>query len=451
MDGSFVPRAATDMARDPVTRPTKAPGSSPLSGMWRLLLEVFLAIALTLACFSGFLAVLSVVFPPGDDIRTLMAGVRLTGSREAYRSLAAELLDPIASASSPVAKLTVQRRDVKRRLAGQITWSPAASGLELHDRDAVQTGPDGRASIDFGPKVAVQVEENALVVVSGLHLGADPVVSPRGLVLLQGDLLAQIRGSYEAPILVDIPAGHAVLHSAPGGTADFRIDVGRDRATSVAVRGGGSVELAAKGRRVRVGPSEFSRVDSVGQIQEPRAIPMAPIVMEPADGASFPYLDLPPRVTFRWSPVEGADRYRVRAVKAPAFRDLALDEVVTTPLLTWGRLPVGSYRWYVVAIQDEIEGLPSAARGLAVTLDGELLPLRVQAPPPQVDGSRLTVRGYADPRARVYVMAQRVDVNRDGSFEVEVRLKAGANVLLVEAVDPAGHSSYWSQVLRAKF
>jgi hypothetical protein len=88
---------------------------------------------------------------------------------------------------------------------------------------------------------------------------------------------------------------------------------------------------------------------------------------------------------------------------------------------------------------------------LAVTLDGELLPLRVQPPPPQIDGVSFTVRGVADPRARVYVMAQRVNVNRDGSFEVEVRLKAGANVLLVEAVDPAGHSSYWSQVIRAKF
>jgi len=451
MDGSFVPRAATDMARDSGPRPTKPDGGTLLSGMWKLLLEVFLAIAMTLACFSGFLAVLSVVFPPGDDMRTLMAGVRLTGSREAsYRSLTADLLDPIASASSPVAKLTVKRRDVKRRLAGQITWSQASSGLELHDRDAVQTGPDGRASIDFGPKVAVQVDENALVVVSGLHLGADPVGSPRGLVLLQGDLVAQIRGPYEAPISVEVPTGRAVLQSAPGGEANFRINVGHDRTTSVAVRGG-SVDLAAHGRRVHVGPSEFSRVDSAGQIQEPRPMPKAPVAMEPAVDSSFPYLDLPPRVTFRWSPVEGADRYRVRAEKGPAFRELALDEIVTTPSLTWGRLPVGSYRWYVVAIQDEIEGSPSAARKLAVTLDGELLPLRVQPPPPQIDGVSFTVRGVADPRARVYVMAQRVNVNRDGSFEVEVRLKAGANVLLVEAVDPAGHSSYWSQVIRAKF
>ena len=86
-----------------------------------------------------------------------------------------------------------------------------------------------------------------------------------------------------------------------------------------------------------------------------------------------------------------------------------------------------------------------------MTRDGDLLPLRVEPPPAEIDGSRFTVRGYADTRARVYVMAQRVEVNRDGSFEVEVRLKPGANLLLVEAVDPAGHSSYWSQVLRAKF
>src|SRR5213594_5009236 len=121
----------------------------------------------------------------------------------------------------------VKGRDVKRRAAGQIAWSRAASGLDLYDRDAVQTGPDGRATIEFGPKVAVQVDENALVVVSGLHLEADPIDSPRGLVLLQGDLSAQIRGSYEAPILVEIPTGSALLKSASGGTADFRIGVAR--------------------------------------------------------------------------------------------------------------------------------------------------------------------------------------------------------------------------------
>jgi len=439
------------MAPDPAAPPSKGTGRSRLSGTGKLLLEVFVAIVMTLACFSGFLALLSVAFPPGDDMRTLMSGLRLTEPREASnRSLAAELLDPIASASSPVAKLTVSRREVKRRLAGQIAWSRASTGLELHDRDAVQTGPDGRASIEFGPKVAVQVEENALVVVSGLHLEADPIDSPRGLVLLQGDLSAQIRGSYEAPILVEIPTGRALLKSASEGRADFRIDVARDRSASVAVLGG-SLELAANGRRIRIGPSQFSRVSPGGQIQEPRPLPMTPAVLEPTDGSSFPYLDLPPRVTFRWSTVEGADRYRIRAAKGPAFSEFVLDEIVTAPSLTWGRLAVGSYRWSVAAIQDEIEGSPSAPRRLVVTREGDLLPLRVEPPPAEIDGSRFTVRGSTDPRARVYVMAQRVEVNRDGSFEAEVRLKAGANVLLVEAVDPAGHSSYWSQVLRAKF
>jgi len=450
MGGSSVARAVTEGAPEPDARPNTVAGGSRLSRIGKLLIEAFVAIVMTLAFFSGFLALLSVAFPPGDDMRTLMAGLRLTGPSDASnRSLGAELLDPIASASSPVAKLTVKGRDVKRRAAGQIAWSRAASGLDLYDRDAVQTGPAGKASIEFGPKVAVQVDENALVVVSGLHLGADPI-APQGLVLLQGDLWAQIRESYEAPISVEIPTGQALLKSAPGGTADFRIDVGRDRSASVSVLGG-SLELAANGRRIRVGPRQFSRVSPGGQIQEPRPLPSAPVAMEPADGSSFPYLDLPPRITFRWSPVDGADRYRVRAAKGSAFRALTLDETVTTPSLTWGRLPVGSYNWSVAAIQDEIEGPPSAPRRLSVTRDGDLLQLRVESPPAQVDGSLFTVRGYADPRARVYVMGQRVEVNRDGSFRVEVRLKAGANVLLVEAVAPSGLSSYWSQVLRAKF
>src|SRR3989475_6353053 len=128
MGGSSVPRAATDVAPDPASRPSKVTGRSRLSGMGKLLVEVFVAIAMTLAFFSGFLALLSVAFPPGDDMRTLMAGLRLTGPSDASnRSLGAELLDPIASASSPVAKLTVRGRDVKRRAAGQIAWNRATS------------------------------------------------------------------------------------------------------------------------------------------------------------------------------------------------------------------------------------------------------------------------------------------------------------------------------------
>src|SRR3989475_12275481 len=117
MGGSSVPRAATDVAPDPASRPSKVTGRSRLSGMGKLLIEVFVAIAMTLACFSGFLALLSVAFPPGDDIRTLMARLRLTRARAvSNRSVGAGLPEPITPASSPVAKLTRRHRGVNRSL-----------------------------------------------------------------------------------------------------------------------------------------------------------------------------------------------------------------------------------------------------------------------------------------------------------------------------------------------
>jgi len=88
------------VAPEPAVQPTKATGRSRLSGIGKLLIEVFVAIAMTLACFSGFLALLSVAFPPGDDMRTLMAGVRWAGLRSVEEIVGGGPARSIESSSS---------------------------------------------------------------------------------------------------------------------------------------------------------------------------------------------------------------------------------------------------------------------------------------------------------------------------------------------------------------
>ena len=54
-----------------------------------------------------------------------------------------------------------------RRASETIAWDPARNGDPLHDRDAVQTGTNGRALVRFGASNELQLERNSLVVVAG--------------------------------------------------------------------------------------------------------------------------------------------------------------------------------------------------------------------------------------------------------------------------------------------
>jgi hypothetical protein len=155
-------------------------------------------------------------------------------------------------------------------------------------------------------------------------------------------------------------------------------------------------------------------------------------------------------VTFAWSEVRDAGQYRLRAARDPGFRDIALDETFAGNSLTWGRAKPGVYWWQVAGIVDGVEGVPTRVRTIVVRRDALPPRLAVQEPPHLVREPHLLLRGGADPSARVYVMGRPAEVDRDGQFQIELQLQPGANVLVVEVVDGASHTSYWSQVVHLK-
>ena len=116
----------------------------------------------------------------------------------------------------------------------------------------------------------------------------------------------------------------------------------------------------------------------------------------------------------------------------------------------WGRAALGRYWWQVAVVVGDVEGPPAAIRTLEVRRDVLLLRLAVQAPPRVVREAQLRLRGGAEPDARVFVMSRPAEVERSGEFQIDLELQPGANVLVVEAVDATGRTSYWSQVVHFK-
>jgi hypothetical protein len=404
---------------------------------------VLLAVALTLGCFSGFLGLLEIAFPKGQSLHALIASSRT-------RTPAVQTAASTATAAAParsVAALSVLRRAVRSRPAGAITWSSASSGLALHDGDGVQTGPEGRAQIAFGEALRIELEKNTLVVVSDPEGGGAAAEQPRGVVIAEGALWARTRSASDEPLAITLPSGTASLAAdGPTGGA-MQISIDRDGRSTLAVHGGRAA-LQSSGKALEVKSGQFVRVASDGAISSPLPLPGTPEVEGPAPGAVFSHGDLPPRVSFRWGAVERAEQYRVRAASDPDFQQIVLDEVVTEPSLVWGRLKPGTFHWQVSAVSNDIDGLPSPPRTLVVKRDETQIHLNVD--PPKVENMKCAIAGRAPRRAKVFVAGERVTLESDGAFKTVLDLGPGANLVVVEAVDAAGHSTYWSKVVYAK-
>lgn len=458
MAGSSAPRRGTEAAEDRAR-----------SNAWSRLavgaVEVLAVLLLALVFFGGFLVLLGAVFPAGESLRELALEGRHSVDVASFGERAA---NPAVGPDLAIASLDVLRPDVRRRASETIAWGPAHDGQPLHDRDAVQTGAEGRALVRFDASNELHLERNSFVVVMAPRPGPAEGVGGalgevagdsaavtnasvrRGLVLVEGELLAMLQAPEQTRLELSLPNVVARLTDTTSrAPAKFRVTVREDHSATVAVLDG-RLDLESRSGVVSVGPRQFSRVTPEGDVSPPRALPGAPTESAPAAGSTFAQLDLPPRVTFAWSEVPGASQYRLRAARDPEFRDVALDETVVGDSLTWGRAKPGNYWWQVAGVVDDVEGI--ATRPRTVVVRREVLPpqLHVEPPPRVVHEPRLVLRGVADSRVRVYVMGRPADVGPGGDFQIELALQLGANVVVVEAVDAAGHTAYWSQVVHVK-
>lgn len=477
MAGSSAPRPGTDRAMS-VPLPARL-GSTPAApapplvrrAIGRLAsgaAELATAVLLTLLFFGCFLLLLAVAFPEGESLRSLALDGRrpIDGSGEAVLRRAEALA---ARQNEVIASLDVLRPDVNRRASWTIAWAPARNGEPLRDRDAIQTGPDGRALVQFDHKNQLRLEENSFVVVTRSALTASAVSAAssqplqreidrepelaqgrRRVVLIEGEMTADLQPHDSTRIEFVMPNLVASLADMTSRLpARFRVTVRKDHSATVAVLGG-HLQLESRSGAITLGPQQYSSVNAQGDVSPPLSLAAAPALLAPAEDAAYAFVDLPPRITFAWRHVEAANNYRLRVARDAMFKDVLLDELVSADAMTWGRARPGVYWWQVAGVAQGVEGLAAPARRVRVQEDALPPSLSLNPPPAVVRTPLLLLSGQADPRARVYVMGRAAGVDDNGRFEIEIHLQPGANVLVVEAVDHEGRTSYWSQVVALK-
>jgi hypothetical protein len=327
--------------------------------------------------------------------------------------------------------------------------------MRLYDHHAVQTFDRSSAVIKFDERNQLNVGDNSLVVIKRLE--RNPVFRENRsfLVVVDGELRGTIAASPEKALFLEIETPGAVTRirtrDIKEGKVDFSISVDPEDKSSVITMLRGSAEVEAGGQSVVVGSNTSTVVAPGSMPSKPQALPEPVVLQAPADDTVLYYRDLPPRISFGWQPVPGASAYIFTLGRDPLLSDIMIEERLSRPSFFHGNLKSGTYYWRVSAPRSGQQSLSSETRRVTLIQDGIPPLLTVEFPPSTVEEGRGVVRGTAESGCRVYVMGKPVATDRSGRFSRRIALRHGINIVVVEAVDAAGNTTYRSQLVNGKF
>lgn len=421
---------------------------------WRGLQATLFAareVALTLLQVALFLAIFLFIvqtsLPQGTGLQAVYGEILSRKDRAVTT-----LTDRTPYDLGPVATLTAVTRRVKDRPADFIAWKDSTRGMELQDHHAIQTLARSEATITLQDDNELWLDENSLVVIKRPATG--PARSRRATLLILG---GKVRGSVAPKIgkgpgqalNVELAGGSATIRSSSPEQTEFSVQVNADQSSTLSVTSG-LAEIEKAGRTVRLGTQEALRIEADGAVGRPTAIPVSPRQQFPAEGFVHTMGPSTPPLEFRWAEAPRADAYRVEIARDPGFGDSVFDSRFRTTSTRPAGLAPGRYHWRVSALAGEVESEPGDSRSFEVVADSAPPALKIVLPPGPVASERLIVRGTAEPGSRVLVGNSQVELAADGSFEHEVDLVPGPNLIVVEAVDAAGNVTYQSQYVYAK-
>jgi hypothetical protein len=414
----------------------------------RRTVELLGAISLGLVFFLCLLWMLNVVFPDATGLGTMMR-------REELQGPGLDRLDSNIWAdgeSETVATLTAVRRNVRDRPAASITWSRAESGRLLGDRHAIQSYKRSGATITFDSGNELILGEESLIVVRrprGLGFLRRPQPS---VLFIDGVLEGKLGPAGADRTGVAVLASGGTISALPGTTesTDIHLAAGPEGATTLSVLKG-AAELKWGEESLVVGENEAVVFD---ENQPPEAsfhLPGPPVPIQPSGDEEFVYRSVPPPIAFEWFAEEATSDFRLVIARDPEFSDVVHDEEVSRARYVHGNLPAGRYFWRVSALRDGAEGLVGEVSRFTVSLDQQPPELEVRFPEGTVRASTLVIEGATDPDSRVFIGDLEVATTHSGEFEETLPLRSGYNIVVVQAVDPAGNTTFESRVINAEF
>lgn len=415
--------------------------------------EFVMVIILVLVFFGVFLGILNIFFPSGISFRELMGRSGLSGSAPSdekdWPASFGEPLEDSVIEDSPVI-LTMLMNTVKSKRSDGIVWTAAEVGMNLHNRDAVQTLKRSSALISFGRETYLEIDENSLIIINRSERDVTRMTKRSILVMVDGELRGRLIKGKDEKVNLEIATPSAVMkinsRQLKDEGAEFSISINPDQSSTITVTKG-IAEVSAQGQSVSVRANQATTVALNARPAAPKPLLDAVTLSLPQDEDTYYYRDLPPKIRFTWSAIPVVANYRFRLAKDPEFQKIVEDEWVTSNSFVHGNLKQGTYFWYV----GSREGLPSKIREILLIKDTEPPPLKVEEPPKVIDREVYTLRGITEPGAQIFVADAKVGTNAQGEFECDLKLQRGVNIIVVEAIDRAGNVTYRPLQINAKF
>ena len=406
----------------------------------------------SVAVFVVFLTVLlRVYFPIGTSVvsdRDWSPTAMLTGVEEinlAYQSDTPTLQFFIGEL------LNIQRR-VQRRGANSLTWTDANIGDTFSRNDAVQTFARSTALLQVNAQSRITIGENSLIVFENQN--ADPFLSREGstLVMIDGELSGTLSSEDDSPFSfgIALPNSDVTLVRNPqDDDVRFLITVNEDQSTTVNLHGGSAEIVDRDGKRRRIGENESATIDATGRRITLSKLPDPPRNTGPANHETAVYRTVPQKIDFSWSTVPQADRYHLVVARDAQFSDRVVDDDVLGTSFRHGALGPGTYYWHVRSRRAWSQSDMSPVRRLEVIQDITPPRLELEPPPATLAAGEWRLHGSTDAGAAVFVDEVEVE-NLDGRIDHAIKLKPGANVIVVKAIDSAGNLNYASLAVNAK-
>ena len=234
-------------------------------------------------------------------------------------------------------------------------YIPVVKNLLLREGDVLRTWRHSGARIlfDNGSQVVLRSHSKARLIAMPSSAGSSSKPRVR-LELVEGNIWIRTLGGSEGGFLIDTPTASTITR----GT-DFRLKVEAGQATRLEVLEG-AVELESGDQTVLVPAQQGVFARGIGDAPIPEPLPQAP------DELVAPHAEQVFRasafdVTFRWTPVPGAQSYRLEIAHDTGFFDLAEERL--TGARTAARisgLEPGTYFWRVSALSPSgFEGPPA--------------------------------------------------------------------------------------------
>jgi hypothetical protein len=415
--------------------------------------ETALAGGLVLLCFLIFLGLLTWAFPEGTRLGDLIGDGRTEARFDAKeRRLALDIGD--FGEGETVAVLSTIENKVKQRARGEIAWEDARAGQPLNHRHRVQTFDASGATITFDEGQVLQLGQNSLVVVKNTGSLTKDLKRQRSLVVLEGRLDGRIAAEAEETLSVELVArnGETKIRPKSAGSrpALFTAIVGPDEQTTLSLQAG-EAEIHSGEQSLVVKANQSVVMTKDLKVSEPAPLPPAPEPVSPPDGYTDTFRSRPPVVPFAWRQVAGADRYRLAIARDARFQDVVHEQDVAGTEVAHSHLGAGNYFWRVRSVRADAVGIASETRQFSLATDRDPPRLDIAFPQGIVSASSVVVKGMTDPGTRIYVAERPVEVDGQGRFEQELALERGANMIVVEAVDGSGNTTYRSQVIHARY